>query len=120
MGSFIVRKAWAVTADTAEEAVAKVEGEPDFVRVSAGLPEERHGFERHYSQSIEVLDAAWDLFHERDQARRMGDAPPDAAPTPGFVEMSLNGVSLPEISLLFDLAITGYRERYEPDGRRTS
>lgn len=115
---YLVRRMWRVTADRPDEAVEKAVAEPDSVLVSEDSLEARVGFERQYTQPIEVLDSAWDAFHERNAMRSLGELPDDAMAMPGIVDLATAGLELPQISLLFDLAITAYRERFEPDGRR--
>lgn len=109
MGMYVVRRAWVIEADSAEDAAAKVSGPPTFTRVAECLPTPS-GVQRWYTQPLAVLDNAWDAFHERE----MGDPPfadePD--PFPKFVDASLQGLNPQQLSMIMDVAITSYREAH--------
>ena len=108
MAEWIVTRAVRVQADTREEAVQASAGmEPDSVRVCEGLPPERHGYRRYYHQETDVLDAAWDLYMDATLPVEMSGAP---MRLPSLLEL---GGNPQQLSLLFDCAITGYRERFE-------
>ncbi len=55
-----------------------------------------------FTQPIEVLDLAWDLYMERS-------LDPTADGAPGFVGLSMEAVPPGDISRLFDIAITAYQ-----------
>ncbi len=121
MPTFIVRHAYFVEADSKEQAAAvvappQIVQQPTFTRVHEPVPASRlYGPMKWYTQPHEVLDNAWDAFHEREIA----DAPFPGEPDlfPHFVDLSLKGVEPPQISMVMDVAITSYVERVERLGR---
>lgn len=85
--------------------------------VDMDLPLDRHDYMRHYVQPIEILDLAWNEYHEREAVEhfRPDPRPGQARPkVPSLSALGRGGVDPAGLSLLFDLAITAYVQSLSP------
>lgn len=105
-----VHKIYEVEADSAE-AAQDVAGELVEVRM---VPVEHRGhlqlYEGLFAQPTAILDWAWDEYHERDVYDWPG-IDQAIVKMPSFLDVSLAGLNPVHLSLLFDLAITAYKNR---------
>lgn len=100
-----------VDADTPEEAKAialERDAAPVVIVTPMEMPERRHDFRRDYVQPIEVLDLAWDQYMDRTLPPELR-AEPRTPRLPSLVDLA-GGVNPPQLSMLFDLAITAYAQ----------
>lgn len=92
-----------------------IKAEPKAIRVrELTRPRATEGPGQHYEQPLEILDLAWDRFHDMD-IRRITRAPgiEPTAMEERAVRIFLLGLDPVDVSILFDLAITAYRDAFE-------
>jgi hypothetical protein len=68
-----------------------------------------------YEQSRDVLNLAWDLFMDRSLPRELQglEGRPVGQQLPTLAGLCTRGLEVHELSALFDVAITAYRNRAE-------
>jgi hypothetical protein len=114
MPMFRVVQEYRVEASCAEAARNVVGSSPqaDLVECRVrgeGLPRQRIGVGKHYEQEIRILDWAWDRLMDQMVPATISERPT----APRIPTLSDLGVDTAMISVLFDTAISAYRERME-------
>jgi hypothetical protein len=120
VSEYRVVQEYVVEADSAEQAQRIVGTSPHVQLVElrsrlAGLPRQRMGTALQYEQEFRILDWAWDRLMDQMVPATISERP-KAPRVPTLMEM---GVDTAIISVLFDTAISAYREHVELADPRT-
>ena len=108
MPRYVVTHVYEIDADTPKQAAAaSLHRHADCVNVRCAAPAARFVGTRHpdYTMPLEVLDSCWDKYMEAtlSDRRRLTDLP-------DLVALSKAGIAPWQLSKVFDLAISAYRE----------
>ncbi len=115
---YLVTRQWRVVAPGPGSAILAVHQDEPTTTKAVEVPAQNFGAHGvNWFQTQDVLDAAWDLFMDMSVAGGTPDLVDPPYQGPRFAQLSMAGLDNVTLSMLFDIAITAYRNRYEDQPR---